>query len=334
MIFSYLRTIYRPNVYHGHGKRKNFFEGWFYKLIDRSEQHSYSFIPGVFYGKTPETSHAFIQVMNGITGETFYHRYSVPEFHSAKGTFRISVGNNIFSDKQIVLDIYSPDQTIRGSLEFEGIKPWPVTLRSPGIMGWYSYIPFMECNHGVISLDHSVRGTLTINKNTVDFSEGRGYTEKDWGKSFPSSWIWIQSNHFDTSGISLTASVANIPWIFNSFRGFIIGFLYENKLYRFATYTGARITRLEIHEDSVICTVEDRRNRLELTARRGKSGILYSPHRTDMQPKTVESLSALTDVRLTDKRFGTALFEGTGRHSGLDINGNLGDLLDTHYPIR
>ena len=35
----------------------------------------------------------------------------------------------------------------------------------------------------------------------------RGYIEKDWGKAFPHSWLWLQTNHFTQPGTSLSASV-------------------------------------------------------------------------------------------------------------------------------
>lgn len=33
---------------------------------------------------------------------------------------------------------------------------WPVTLANPGVMGPYSFVPFMECNHGILSMDHAL----------------------------------------------------------------------------------------------------------------------------------------------------------------------------------
>ena len=90
------------------------------------------------------------------------------------------------------LDIDSPELPVSGSLDFTSLRPWPVTLRSPGIMGWYAWAPFMECYHGIVSLDHVIEGTLTINGTAADFSGGRGYTEKDWGKALPEAWVWFQ----------------------------------------------------------------------------------------------------------------------------------------------
>jgi hypothetical protein len=56
--------------------------------------------------------------------------------------------------------------------------------------GWYSFMRFMECYHGIIVVDADAEGTVN-----GEFRSGeRFYLEKDWGTSFPRSWIWLQSN--------------------------------------------------------------------------------------------------------------------------------------------
>ncbi|MFZ2518126.1 MAG: hypothetical protein WA089_05455, partial [Anaerolineae bacterium] len=70
-----LRSIWRPALYHGRGKQPPFFEGWYFKLVDAGEQHRYAVIPGVFIGREPGASHAFVQTLDGATGRTAYHRY-------------------------------------------------------------------------------------------------------------------------------------------------------------------------------------------------------------------------------------------------------------------
>jgi hypothetical protein len=52
----------------------------------------------------------------------------------------------------------------------------------------------------VVSMDHQIQGRLKLGGKQLDFSDGQGYIEKDWGKYFPSAWIWGQSNHFDKKG--------------------------------------------------------------------------------------------------------------------------------------
>ena len=149
-----LRSTLNPASYHGHGKRPPFFEGWYYKLVDASEQARYAVIPGIFLSEDPTEHHAFVQVLDGRTGQVTYHRYRPEEFWAADRGFDLRIGPNRFTSEHLSLDIHSPELTASGELHFSDLTPWPVTLTSPGIMGWYAWMPFMECYHGIVSLDH------------------------------------------------------------------------------------------------------------------------------------------------------------------------------------
>jgi hypothetical protein len=47
----YLRSTWKPELYHG-GVSAPFFEGWYFKLVDDApERHSYAIILGVFLGR-------------------------------------------------------------------------------------------------------------------------------------------------------------------------------------------------------------------------------------------------------------------------------------------
>ena len=43
----------------------------------------------------------------------------------------------------------------------------------------------MECSHGIVSLYHKLRGTLTINGEEIDFQDGVGYIETYSRQLFP-----------------------------------------------------------------------------------------------------------------------------------------------------
>lgn len=326
-----LRSIWRPALYHGRGKRPPFFEGWYFKLVDAGETHRYAVIPGVFIGREPGASHAFVQTLDGATGATAYHRYPFDAFQAARDEFDIRIGPNHFRADRIALDIDRPEGRMAGELRFAGGAPWPVALTAPGIMGPYAFAPLMECYHGVLSFDHSIAGSLSINGAAYDFTGGRGYIEKDWGQAFPKAWIWMQSNHFGAAaaGACLTASVAIIPWLRGAFPGFIVGLRCGGQLYRFATYTGAVTERLELTDTHVTWQITGRAgprktpHRLEIVAWRAEGGLLHSPERSAMLQRVLESLTARLDVRLLAVAGGReeVIFEGTGRHAGLEIVG-------------
>ena len=319
-------TLFHPGRYHGHRRRAPYFEGWYFKLVDASETSRYAVIPGIFLSKDPELHHSFVQILDGSTGQATYHRYPAEAFRAATDRFEVEIGPNRFSDRGVFLDIADESRVVRGEIQMGSPVPWPVSLTRLGIMGPYGWAPRMECNHGLVSFDHSLDGTLTIDGRDVDFGGGRGYTEKDWGKSFPAGYVWMQTNHFDTPGTSFVASIAIIPWMFSAFPGSIIGLRHNGTLHQFATYTGAVTTDLHFTDETVEWTVADRSKQLEIHAERAQGGLLYAPTRQDMSDRVGETMLSRVEVTLTDLQ-GTVLFHETGRNAGMELHGDLARLL-------
>lgn len=78
-------------------------------------------------------------------------------------------------------------------------------------MGPFSYVPFMECRHGVFSMTNTVSGCLSINGHAYRFDNDVGYIEGDRGRSLPKVYAWTQCNFFDESPCSIMLSIADIP---------------------------------------------------------------------------------------------------------------------------
>jgi tocopherol cyclase len=319
----FVRTTLNPAMYHGHFKEPPFFEGWYFKLVNAPETQRFAIIPGVFLG---ENAHAFIQILDGNTAQSRYHRFESSDFWASTERFEVHIGKNVFTADSLEIDIDDHLGQVSGELKFEGGTPWPVSITSPGIMGWYAWVPKMECYHGVLSFDHKIHGSLMINEQSIGFTNGRGYLEKDWGESFPAGYTWFQSNHFETPGTSLTASIAVIPWLGKAFRGFIVGLWYKNHLYRFATYSGARTEAFSIADDRVTWTLRDRHRRLELVAFRAEGGLLHEPTRSEMLQRVEETMLATVEVKLTTLA-GDTIFAGQGRNASLEVNGDIPRLL-------
>jgi tocopherol cyclase len=315
-----------PERYHGHRRRPPFFEGWYFKLVDASQRARWAVIPGVFLSDDPEQHHAFVQVLDGATGEASYHRYPAEAFEAADDAFEVRIGANRFSASRLHLDIDDEQRRITGDVQLGELDAWPVRSWSPGVMGPFAWIPRMECNHGVLSFDHTLDGRMQVGGTQIDFTGGRGYLEKDWGAAFPAGYVWMQTNHFATPGSSLVASIAIVPWIRSAFPGFLVGLRVDGELHRFATYTGARTDALRITDDRVEWSVTDRHRRLDIRAHRSAAGLLLGPTRERMESRVGETMQAEVEVRLTDRRTRTVL-EGTGRHAGLEVHGDLDRLL-------
>ena len=318
-----MRKVLHPDGYHGAGKRSRYFEGWYVKLVDAQQQARLALIPGVFLAPAENGPHeAFVQVLDGATGRTWYHPLPLDNFTASSDTFAAQVGGSRFSTSGVRLSL--PNLT--GEVQFGPLDPWPVSVRSPGAMGWYAWMPFMECYHGVVSFGHSLQGSLTFEGQTLNFDGGRGYIEKDWGQAFPSGYVWIHSNHFSDPALSLMASVATIPWLRGSFQGLLIGLRTGTGLLKFATYTGAKVRQLRVDDEHVWLTVEGKPGVLAIRATRPGGAFLHAPIRTEMHKRVEETLDAEITLRLTD-RSGRVLIEDTGRTGALEVHGDIERLI-------
>ena len=319
-IRSILPRLYRPEVYQGKKKPAGYFEGWYIKLVDAAGEQIWSFIPGISFSAD---KHCFVQVIHANSGKTWYFRYPEQDFSSSRRIFQTAIAHNLFSSKGLNLDLNQADLKLRGEVFFEDTHPFPTTFLSPGIMGWYSYAPRMECYHGVVSMQHSLSGSLEINGTEFSFEGGKGYMEKDWGTSMPSDWIWIQSNHFEEdTGASFMLSLARIPWMRGYFPGFLSFFMTGGKIYRFATYNRSSVSFIEVKEDAVHIKLRNAAHTLAVTVYRNIGGILKAPRHGQMEREIQESIVSRLDLELMDKQ-GILLFKGKGLHAGLEIVGDV-----------
>lgn len=334
-------ALFDPPRFQSAGKTGNWFEGWYFKMVDASRKHQLAVIPGVSHDAAGGTSHAFVQLIRP-GGHVRYIRMPFEQFTWSADRFEIAIGLNRFSSHGLTLDLpeTADGPPVTGEITFGALWPWPVTLASPGIMGWYRYVPFMECYHGVVSMDHTLSGSLRWgNDEPLDFSLGRGYAEKDWGSGFPSSWIWTQCNHFadtdghERQGVSLSLSVARIPWLGSSFTGHIAGLLIDGRLHRFATYTGSRLTRIETGDGSAQVTLEDRHLRLHVEVDGAGTGSLKAPAQGAMTARADEALDARVQMTLST-RDGETLFSGTGEQAGVEIMNSRDELMAARATSR
>lgn len=340
-LWQRLTSIWRPGAYHHSPRQEMYFEGWYVKLVSPDLRQRWAVIPGIFHHPDPDRSHAFIQVLNGVENTVDYHRFPTRTFQASRETFDVHLGDNRFWQEGCVLDLDGEGHHLQGELAFQECRPWPVRFTSPGVMGPYAFVPFMQTYHGVLSLNHALQGRLSIDGKEVDFSGGKGYMEKDWGTTFPRAYIWMQSNHFQREGVCLTASAATIPWLGSWFRGFLVGLWLEDRLYRFTTYLGSEIRSLRLTDEDVHWMLRGTQRtagdgfpgyELEIRARRGEGGLLSSPELDGMTPRILESLTAEVEVTLRglDREGGTTgiIFEGRGTCAGLEVAGSVQEIVE------
>ncbi len=316
-----MKKIWKPAVCHGIGKAR--FEGWYYKIVDRPKKHSFAIIPGFSSG---EPAQAFIQIFDGLTNQYNFVSYPLEEFTYHNEFFEVSIGENYFSQDKIKLGIENQQLQIEGEISFSNHIPWPVTRFTPGAMGPFAFLPRMECSHGVLSFNPKVSGKLFVDSSPIIFDGGKGYIEKDWGRSFPQAWIWMQSNHFSDENISFMASIAKIKYLGQQFTGFLAGFLLNGELYLFSSYNRTKLEHLIIKDNYVSFTLRKGMVKINVEADQRNKTRIKGPVSGKMIGKVLESLTSSISIDFADSKKRLE-YKGIGDMAGLEIMGQLKDFI-------
>lgn len=313
-----LKHIRKPELFQGKLDKKHYFEGWYFKHVDGAEKHTVAFIPGISLDE--DDTHSFVQVIISPNIKTYYFRYPMEAFHTTESPFSVAVGDSVFSMAGCKINLHDPltGLTLKGETTFSGLTPIETTTLMPNIMGFFAYIPNMECNHGVLSMNHSVNGHVRINdQEVINFSGGKGYIEKDWGTSFPSEYIWIQANHFENEADSFMCSIAHIPFGPSSFRGLIANLHLDGKEYRFATYNRSKVENFVIHDGRVSFELMKKDQRLSVQASISEDGALKAPNKGEMSRTIKEGLGGT--VALKFMKSDQIIANVNSDHAGIEI---------------
>lgn len=205
----------------------NRFCGWYFRCQSKSD--TIALIPAIH--TTDGKRSGSLQIIRDAGS----HLVPFSDVRVSASLPRAVLGKNVFREDGIRLELNTQALTAKGELQFGPLTP----IRYP-IMGLFRYVPCMECRHNVVSMRHTVSGSLRINEKDYCFQNDTGYIEGDCGRSFPQHYVWTQC--FFEEG-SLMLSVAEIPLWPICFTG-IIGIVYLcGKEYRLATYLGANVEK-------------------------------------------------------------------------------------------
>ncbi|MCK8059353.1 MULTISPECIES: tocopherol cyclase family protein [unclassified Fusibacter] len=308
--------LYKPHVFQGNFKKTTYFEGWYYKLVDPSIGLSLCLIAGVAIDGDP---HGFIQYADSITGTSGYARYTLEELDFSQQSLVLQIGKHTLTDRHI--DLHADDKIPYDiDVSISNHVSYPVSITHPGIMGPFRFAPFMECYHGVHLITSSVEGTVTIEGETHKLENAKLYLEKDWGKSFPREWIWLEAGAFEEENVHLMFSVANIPWIGKAFNGHL-GYVWlgETRI-GLGTYRNSHYS-LEEDDDKIILAVAKGKYHIVITAQQRTPIDLVAPSLGNMTRKMKEDLNGL--VSLEVYKDSELVYKGTSEYAGIERCGDI-----------
>jgi hypothetical protein len=359
-----------------HIQRGMFFEGWYYNMMLTDDSKKFAVIPGVIINDNDR--HSFLIVAYGNISHYFSLPFEAFQSSSISDEFRVSISReingqnrtNIFSTNEIIVDIQpnmedDATESIQMNLRLSSItRPKDLSWLIPGTMGPFSWLSIMQCYHHVLSMRHDIYGTIQIGEHRRTNVSGIGYLEKDWGQSFPSTWIWGQANQWiSTSPLfaSLFFSFAIVPIGFGlELPGFLIIFEHNNRFFHFNSYLLSTVHDFVVDNDTnhLSFTVHDLflQYKLSISVKfddANSGALLYAPRQGRMEKFVKEMLDNNTylDVRLSkliptmstaandepfvqDSYQEYVLFEARTQHVALEMNGNviwLTEQFDTMY---
>jgi len=303
-----------PDLFQGEKyltENKNYFEGWYFKNTNKED--GISFIPGINIENNERK--AFIQVITN--DNSYFVHYDIEEFEYSHNPFIIKIGNNVFSKEGIHIDIKNKNLNVQGDIKYSNSQNINTNLMNPNIMGPFSYIPFMECNHAILSMKNDTQGTININDKQIKFNYNDGYIEKDWGSSFPKSYIWCQGNNFRKTNASFMLSIADIPFKLIDFTGLICVLIIKDKEYKFTTYNNAKLMECDINDNFLNITLKKGDLQLNVKSTFDKGHKLSAPVKGKMNKDIFESITASITVTLIQNNH--VIFSDTSKNCGLEI---------------
>jgi tocopherol cyclase len=318
MLKDYLNKIKHPFIFQGKMSYKKYFEGWYFKQVDTDSKTSLSLIFGI--SLNPKKPSSFIQVIVKEIHQpiqTWFIEYPIEAFRIDQEPYILHIAESYFSLNQVHIDISTKDLMMKADLNYDDLHSLTHSFYSPNIMGPFAYLPKMQCNHGVISMQHMVNGTAQINQVNLNFNQGKGYIEKDWGSSFPNRYVWVSANHFELEDVSFMLSVASIPVGMLSFEGIIAQVSTNSKIYRIATYYGAKKQSLKLIENGFELAIKQGHLTLKVNAQYEDRVDLKSPRLGEMSSTIKEGLGGTVEIELMDKK--QTLLRLKSAYSGIEV---------------
>lgn len=309
-----IHEIYYPEIFHHTRKGEGYFEGWYFKLEDEKGENVFAIIPGISYSKG--NTHSFIQFFDNSRKRMEYCKFPESDFRADFNKFDLTIGDNRFNLNEISLSMNINGMQISAEIKIRTVTPIKKSFINPGAMGPFSYFRFMECNHHILSMNSKISGFIEIDGEKTNLDNGNCYIEKDYGRSFPSKYIWLQSNRFIDMEASVICSIAEIPFGKIKFTGLLCFLNINGKEHVFSTYNFSSFKIEKISSAETNVTIRSFGKKLQIYAKKNIGINLKSPSNGEMKSHINESLSGEMEIIFENRGKTIKL---TGQNCGIEI---------------
>ncbi len=252
------------NGYHGNTITQRFFEGWYYRVTLPELGQTIAFMYSIDdpVGGKPQSGGA-AQVLgpdDGYYWRTFpdvagfwadSHRLALGHWGKSKISGKPRYLDPVeFNEK--VIEGYQATATLnqgqffdpktgywtRWCYEITPVYGWGDRLgNQQSTAGWLSSLQIFEPGWQILMAHGWATGWIEWEGKRYEFTKAPAYGEKNWGRSFPSKWFWLNCNSFiNEPDLALTAGGGRrgILWWMESVA--MIGIHYQGKFYEFVPW--------------------------------------------------------------------------------------------------
>ncbi len=264
--------------YHWDGNSQRFFEGWYYRVTLPQVKQTFGFMYSIDdpIEKQPHSGGA-AQIL-GANDQYLCRTFpDIKQFFADR--YRLKLGHWGASSLLLTPQLLDP-KTFNKYIEQKHIKQgyqatatlnqgficdppthqycrWDYTIKpiygwgnsdrpQQATAGWLSYLSAFDPGWQVLMAHGLATGWIDWNGEKYEFTDAPAYSEKNWGRSFPQKWFWLNCNSFlDYPDLALTAAggVRQVLWWDESVG--LVRLHYQGKFYQFESSRGELSWKVE-----------------------------------------------------------------------------------------
>jgi tocopherol cyclase len=260
-LFREERVLQTPHSgYHWNGIDSGFFEGWYLRLTLPKIRESFAFMYSIEDPLGKKSHSGGAAQLLGIGEEYLSASFSDPsKFWASKDN--LALGHWGDTDLKIApqqLSVAEFDRSVTRGYQatatlHQGALPeldcrW--CYHTVPVYGWghpsqpqqataglLSFLPIFEPGWQILMAHGLATGWIEWHGERHNFSNAPAYSEKNWGRSFPQKWFWLNCNSFeDTVGLAITAGGGRRKVLWSTEEVAMIGIHYRDRFYEFVPW--------------------------------------------------------------------------------------------------
>lgn len=317
--------------------KQPFFEGWYYRLTLPNTNVSYAFI---FAIEAPNIG--CIQVIDALSNLHYVQLPSDSKFQASKNQWSFShwgytTASTCGGSHDRIMEGWTVDSRschgriktgnhgIQWAFDYDATLGWGPRGQGRHTGTWLARFPLFEPGYQVL-MAHGIvsKGYITLGDESFDVTGSVVYAEKNWGRSFPPKWFWMQANSFwnipDLSVLAVGA-IRNVVVVDE-----VVGMIcvhYKGEMYEFSNWNCVSVD-WNVEWGKWIATSLSRNGcRVEVcgSTKDGCSGVpILGPTRDGMAFTMRDTMCGNFRVKLLDAH-GEVIVEAECKNAQLEVGG-------------